>query len=238
MGTTLTIDDLKLDVVYKDIKNVHLSVHPPTGRVRIAAPHKANPDVVRAFAISKLAWIRRQQRSLLEQEREPPREYEDRESHYVWGRRYLLRIEKKPLPPAVTLDHRHLVISVRPEAGADDCEEVLSRWYRTQVRELADELISKWEPMLGVRPNRFYVQRMKTMWGSCTPATSTIRLNTELAKKPPECLEYIVVHELAHLIEPTHSERFVKVMDRAMPNWRNRRRQLSDLPIRHEKWLP
>lgn len=236
MPATLTIDNMTLDVIYKDIKNVHLSVHPPTGRVRIAAPLESNPDVVRAFAVSKLAWIRRQQRAIQEQDREPPREFTDRESHYVWGRRYLLSIDEGEGRPSVSLDHRRLAVSVPPGSGPEVCDDALSRWYRAQVREAASELVAHWSPLLGVQLQRFYVQRMKTMWGSCTPASRTIRLNSELAKKPPECLEYIVVHELVHLIEPTHCPRFVDIMDRFMPSWRNLRRRLNQLPVRHESW--
>ncbi len=236
MATRITLDGIELDVVYKEIKNVHLSVHPPTGRIRIAAPSATSLDVLRAFAISKLAWIRRQQRSLREQERELPRQYTDRESHYLWGRRYLLTVEERDATPAVTLDHRRLVLSVRPGTDAAGREALLARWYREQVRDVAAEIIARWEPVLGVKLARFYVRRMKTMWGSCTPHASTIRLNTELAKKPVECLEYIVVHELTHLREPTHNTRFVELMDLVMPHWRSRRDRLNELPVRHEEW--
>lgn len=236
MATTITLDNIELDVVYKDIKNVHLSVHPPTGRVRISAPRAASLDVVRAFAISKLAWIRRQQQTLREQERELPRAYTDRESHYLWGRRYLLVVEERDAPPSVVIDHRRLVLSVRPGANAVMREAVLGRWYRDQIRDVAPGIIARWAPVLGVRLARFYVRQMKTLWGSCTPHSRTIRLNTELAKKPVECLEYIIVHELTHLREPTHNARFVDLMDSVMPQWRSRRDRLNELPVRHEEW--
>jgi predicted metal-dependent hydrolase len=236
MGTKLVLEDVELDVVFKDIKNVHLSVHPPTGRVRLSAPAATNPDVLRAYAISRLAWIRRQQRALREQEREPPREFVERESHYVWGRRCLLAVEEHEGPARVSVDHRRLRLIVRPGTDVAARDALLAGWYRDQVRNVAAEMIRRWEGVLGVRLQRFYVQRMKTMWGSCTPGSGTIRLNTELAKKPRECLEYIIVHELAHLREPTHNERFVAIMDAAMPHWRSRRDRLNELPVRHEEW--
>jgi predicted metal-dependent hydrolase len=234
--STLILDDIELDVVYKDIKNVHLSVHPPTGRVRISAPREASPDVVRAFAVSKIGWIRRQQRSLREQEREPPREYIERESHYLWGKRYLLTVEEHDAPTCVESDHRRLILRVRRGSEVAKREAAIERWYRDEIRRAAPALILAWEQVLSVRLKRFYVQRMKTMWGSCTSASSTIRLNTELAKKPIECLEYIIAHELTHLREPNHGAKFVEIMDTAMPTWRSRRDQLNDLPVRHENW--
>lgn len=233
---TLTLDDIELDVVRKDIKNVHLSVHPPTGRVRISAPLDARPDVLRAFAISKLGWIRRQQGAMRRQEREPPRQYVDRESHFLWGRRYLLEVREVDAAPRVERDHRRIILFVRPGTDEAAREEVMSRWYRDQIRDVAPPMIRRWEAILGVRLGRFYVQHMKTMWGSCTAASATIRLNTELAKKPRACLEYIIVHELAHLREPTHNSRFTEIMDRVMPQWRTRRDLLNQLPVRHEDW--
>ncbi len=236
MVTTLTLDNIELDVIYKDIKNVHLSVHPPTGRVRISVPRDASHDVVRAFAVSKIGWIRRQQRHLQEQEREPPREYLERESHYLWGKRYLLSVEEHDAPPTVEADHHRLVVRVRRGSDSGKREATMAKWYREEVRTAATPLIRAWEKILGVRLAHFYVRSMKTMWGSCTPASSTIRLNTELAKKPIECLEYIIVHELTHLREPHHGAKFVEIMDAAMPTWRSRRDQLNDLPVRHEEW--
>ncbi|MEQ8843497.1 MAG: SprT family zinc-dependent metalloprotease [Phycisphaerales bacterium] len=233
---TLVLGDVEVDVLYKDIRNVHLSVHPPTGRVRLSAPLDTSREALRAFAITKLGWIRRHQRNQVRQERETPREFLERESHYVWGRRYLLEIEEADAPPAIELSTRTLVMRHRPGADAASRRELLARWYRDQVRAAAPPLISKWEPVLGVKLERFAVRQLRTMWGSCTPKRSSILLNTELAKKPAECLEYIVVHELAHLLEPTHNDRFTAIMDAAMPGWRGRREILNQLPLRHEDW--
>lgn len=236
MGESITLDDIELEVVYKDIKNVHLSVHPPTGRVTISAPTRTSPEALRAFAVSKLAWIRRHQRVLHEQDREPPRQFIERESHYLWGRRYLLVMEEAKATPAIVTDHRRIVMRVRPGTDAAARGELMACWYRDQIKAVAPEMIKRWEPVLGVCLERFQVRQMKTKWGSCTAPSRTIRLNTELAKKPREYLEYIIVHELAHLREPTHNPRFVAIMDEAMPHWRSRRDRLNELPVRHEAW--
>ncbi len=236
MAAQIDLGDMRVEVVRKEIKNLHLSVLPPQGKVRVAAPRHMNLDTIRVFVISKLAWIRAQQRKMLAQERETPREYLDRESHYVWGRRYLLKRVEKETAPAIELRHRRLVLQVRPGAGEARSQEILEAWYREQIRAAVPELIARWEPVMGVKVGRVFVQRMKTKWGSCNPSSGAIRLNTELAKKPPECLEYIVVHEMAHLLEPTHNVRFVSLMDLFMPHWQHVRDELNRLPVRHENW--
>ena len=236
MTTQLYLGDIAVDVVLKDIKNVHLSVYPPAGRVRISAPSRMSLDTIRVFAISKLDWIRQQQAKLRDQERETPREYLDRESHYIWGKRYLLRVIERDQGPAVALKHSRMILTVR--AGTDDAakEAIVAQWYREQIKAVAPELIANWETILGVSVNRVFVQRMKTKWGSCNPRACTIRLNTELAKKPKECLEYIIVHEMVHLLEQTHNARFVALMDQFMPKWQFCRQRLNRLPVRHADW--
>lgn len=236
MASRIKLGDLVVDVVLKDIKNVHLSVYPPDGAVRISAPKRMNLDTIRLFAISRLTWIRQQQKKLREQERETPREYVERESHYVWGKRYLLELREIDAPPSVELRHKRLALRVRPGTSPASREAVLEEWYRQQLKTAVAPLLARWEPLLGVSTRRFFVQRMKTKWGSCNQYQRTIRLNTELAKKPPECLEYLVVHELAHMIEPTHNARFVALMDRFLPQWRLRRELLNRLPVRRENW--
>jgi predicted metal-dependent hydrolase len=236
MVAKIELGGISVEVIKKDIKNVHLSVYPPTGKVRISAPLRMNLDTIRVFAISKLGWIRQQQRKVREQEREPLREYLDRESHYVWGKRYLLKVIAKDAAPQVELKHSQLVLQVRPAAGEERKQTILEDWYRAQLKAAIPPLIAKWEPLIRVKVGRFFVQRMKTKWGSCSPAAASIRLNTDLARKPRECLEYIVVHEMAHLLEPTHNSRFMAVMDLFMPAWRFHRTVLNRLPVRHETW--
>jgi hypothetical protein len=231
MLQVLTLGELSVDVFRKDIKNLHLSVHPPTGRVRIAAPQSLGLDAIRAFAISRMSWIRKSQKRLQTQRREPPREYLDRESHYVWGERVLLRVTTHYAPPLVRLKHRTLVLKVRPRSSLAERQGLVEKWYRDLLRQEAEVAIERWSARLGVSPRRLFVQRMKTKWGSCNPKTGYVRFNTDLAKKPRECLDYVVLHELAHLIERTHSDGFFDILDRNMPQWREVRRLLNDLPV-------
>lgn len=236
MTSQIELGDITVDVVLKDIKNVHLSVYPPTGRVRISAPRRMSLDTIRVFAISKLDWIKQQQAKLREQERETPREYVERESHYVWGKRYLLTVTESDEPPSVELKHSRMLLRVRPGTDEDKRQAIVEEWYREQLKEAVPPLLERWQPRLGVQVERWFVQRMKTRWGSCNHKARTIRLNTELAKKPVECLEYIIVHELVHLLEPTHNARFVALMDQFMPNWQLHRQALNRLPVRQERW--
>jgi predicted metal-dependent hydrolase len=236
MAAQIDLGDMRIEVLRKDIKNLHLSVLPPLGRVRIAAPRHMKLDTIRVFAISKLAWIKNQQRKMLAQEREKPREYLDRESHYVWGRRYLLKRVENDAAPAIELKHSKLVLQTRPGTDEARVQNILDGWYREQIRAAVPELIAKWEPVMAVKVGRVFVQRMKTKWGSCNALSRAIRLNTDLAKKPSECLEYIVVHEMAHLLEPTHNVRFTALMELFMPQWQHLRQRLNQLPVRHEDW--
>lgn len=236
MVTQIDLGGIAVEVVQKDIKNIHLSVYPPTGRVRIAAPLRMDIDTIRVFAITKLGWIKNQQQKLCEQERETLREYLDRESHYVWGKRYLLKIEEQDAAPEVELKHNKLILRIRPATSRGKKQKILDAWYREQLKAALSSLLDKWVSLMGVKIGRCFVQKMRTKWGSCSHSTGNIRLNTDLARKPPECLEYIVVHELAHLLESTHNQRFIALMDHFMPKWRFYKDQLNRLPVRHEDW--
>ncbi len=233
---TLRLGELEVDVVLKDIRNIHLSVHPPNGRVRISAPRHMNLETVRLFAVAKIPWIRQQQKTFLEQERETPRELIDRESQWLWGRRYLLKTLTLDAPARVEKRHGTLLLRTRPGTSEEKRHEILEEWYREQVRAAALPLVALWAPRIGVPIPAIRIRRMRTKWGSCTPRLRSVRLNTELAKKPPACLEYIIVHELVHLLEPTHGKRFVALLDRFLPNWQFARHELNRLPIRHEDW--
>lgn len=236
MVTQIELGGIFLDVIKKDIKNIHLSVYPPTGKVRISAPLRMTLDTIRLFAISKLGWIKRQQKKLREQERESPREYLDRESHYVWGKRFLLKVVTEDAAPSVQMQHATLLLRIRPGADNQTKEAVVAGWYRQLLKNALPPLIKAWETRLSVTVNGFFVQQMKTKWGSCNLTARTIRLNTELAKKPRECLDYVVLHEMVHLIATTHNARFVAVMDQFMPKWQFYRDILNRLPVRHERW--
>ena len=236
MVTKIELGEIAVEVVKKDIKNVHLSVYPPAGRVRISAPLRMNLETIRVFAISKLGWIKQQQKKLRTQERETPREYLDRESHYFWGKRYLLKVVERDDLPGVELKHSQMRLRIRPGSSYEKKQTIVEEWYRQQLKQSVPVLIARWEPLIGVKVERFFAQRMKTKWGGCRPESRSIRLNTELAKKPPQCLEYIVVHEMIHLLEPTHNTRFTSLMNQFMPQWRFCRAELNRLPVRHEDW--
>ncbi|GAA5483848.1 M48 family metallopeptidase [Haloferula sargassicola] len=230
----IALGDFAATIERKDIRNIHLSVHPPDGAVRVSAPRHLSVDHLRAYVISKLDWIKQQRRQIQAQERESPREFTERESHYLWGKRYLLTLEEGS--PGVELRPRKMILSARTGSSQEKRESILEGWYRGELRREAESMVERWARTMGVEVKTVFIQRMKTKWGSCNPARRTIRLNTELAKKPKECLEYLVVHELAHLIEPTHNERFVSLMDHYLPAWRERRQALNRLPVRHEQW--
>lgn len=236
MTSQLQLGDVVVDVVHKDIKNLHLSVHPPTGRVTIAAPLRMKPEAVRVFAITKLGWIKQQQLKQREQPRETPRDYIERESHYFWGRRYLMTVIEEDAPARVDVSGNRIKLHVRPHTSANKRAAIMERWYRDELKKALPPLLAQWEKKIGVKPSQVFVQRMKTKWGSCNHLAGNIRLNTELAKKPRECLEYILVHELAHLLEPTHNARFQQLMNRYMPKWHGHRDQLTQLPVREEDW--
>ena len=236
MTETIRLGEIDIAVTRKDVKHVHLSVHPPTGRVTLVAPKGTRPEVARAYALSKLGWIRAQQAKLRAQERETPRQYVERESHYIWGRRYLLSVVEKDEKPSVRLGHRKITLTVRPGSTRERREKVMQEWQRSLLHGVVPDLIRDWEARLGVDVAGYFLQRMKTRWGGCNCRARTIRLNTELVKKPKDLLEYVVVHEMVHLIEPTHSERFVALLGRHYPGWREARAELNELALGAEVW--
>jgi predicted metal-dependent hydrolase len=232
----IELGDIKIEVEQKDIKNIHLSVYPPFGKVKIAAPLRMDLDTIRVFAINKLQWIRKQQETFRNQQRETPREYLPRESHYFKGKRYLLRIVEQEAKPKVLLTHNEIVLYLRPNSPITKRKEVMDEWYREELKKLVPGLIAKWEEKIGVKAREFGIKKMRTKWGTCNPEAKRIWLNLELAKKPVECLEYIIVHELVHLLERKHNEKFLKQMNHFMPKWRFYREELNRLPFSHTEW--
>ncbi len=228
---------IPVEVVRKDIKNLHLGVYPPQGRVRVAVPLHLDDEAVRLAVISRVGWIRKQQKGFERQDRQSEREMITGESHYFQGRRYRLEVIEHDGPASVRLpNNRTLVLRVRPGTGREKREAVLHRWYRRRLRELIPALIAKWEPEIGVTVVEWGIKKMKTRWGTCNTDARRIWLNLELAKKPPSCLEYILVHEMAHFLEHHHNERFRGLMDRFMPQWRLCRDELKQAPLAHEEW--
>lgn len=228
----LAISDLVIDVVRKKIKNIHLSVYPPTGRVRIAVPVEVNEETIRLFAISKISWIRKHQRKFEKQERQTARVLETRESHYVDGKRFLLRVTEVDRAPKVQITtKRYLDLFVRPGTVAAQRQVILDRWLRGRLKARLPVLIEKWEAIVGVRVSAWGVKQMKTKWGTCQIESKRIWLNLELAKKTPACLEYVVVHEMVHLLERQHNEVFLAYMNQYLPEWKQLRSELNSLPL-------
>lgn len=236
MNETIQLGEISIMVTRKDIKNVHLTVHPPDGRVTLATPSNTRLEVARAYAISKLIWIREQQRKLECQARETPRQFVERESHHVWGRRYLMAFDYQDAKPSVVLSNKRITLIIRPGSSAEKRAEVMHEWHKSLLHKVVPPLIKKWERKLKVRVSGYFLQRMKTKWGSCNHAAGNIRLNTELAKKPKDLLEYVIVHEMAHLIEPTHGDRFIAILEEHYPSWREARAELNELPLAAESW--
>ena len=233
----ITVSDITVDVVRKDIKNMHLAVYPPMGRVRLAAPLEVNEDAIRLFAISKIGWIRRHQRKFENQERETPREYKERESHYFQGRRYLMRIKETTEPGYVVLRGKtYIDLYVKEGMSVEYKRNVMNEWYRAELRRVIPEIIERWEKKMDVRVNHWEVRQMKTKWGSCNIEKGIVRVNLELAKKPIHCLEYIVVHEMVHLLERLHNDRFIFLMDHYLPNWRQMRSELNRIEVGFAQW--
>lgn len=231
MSEVFELGDITISLTRKSVKNVHLTVHPPQGRVTLVAPLATRTEVARAYAISRLGWIRQQQKSFHDQQREKPRQFVTRESHFVWGRRYLMTVTEADTKPHVKLDHRRIHLVVRPGSDKAKRADVIHEWHKALLHAELPGLIAEWERKLGVTVNSYYVQRMKTQWGSCNHRAGNIRLNTELVKKPKDLLEYVVVHEMLHLLEPTHSELFLKLLDKHFPGWREARGDLNALVL-------
>jgi predicted metal-dependent hydrolase len=235
-STYLTVRGIDVDVVYKDIKNLHIGVYPPMGRVRVSAPRRLDDDQVRLAVIQRLPWIKRQRQQFKAAERQSERELITGESHYVWGKRHRLTVIERPGRSHFELDGDRLVLYVSPGTPSERRRQLLDRWYREQLRQALPPLIAKWEGKLELSVPRWSIRRMKTKWGSCNRETRHIWFNTELAKKHPDGLEYIVVHEMTHYLERNHGERFTKLMDGFMPSWPARRDQLNDSPLAAERW--
>lgn len=234
----IVIGDFNIDVVRKKIKNMHLSVYPPAGRVRIAIPLDVKDEAVKLFIISKLAWIKQNQRKFENQERQTKRAFVGRESHYFEGRRYLLRVTEHATTPKVELKTKtYIDLFVRPNATTKQRQSVLNEWYRKQLKDKIPPLVKKWEKIIGVSVSDWGVKQMKTKWGTCNIEKKRIWINLELAKKPTTCLEYIIVHEMIHLLERHHNERFLAYLEKFIPKWKFYKEELNRLPISHGEWV-
>ncbi len=236
-STYLTVAGIDVDVVYKDIKNLHIGVYPPLGRVRVAAPQQLDDDQVRLAVVQRLPWIKKHREQLRVAQRQTLREMVTGESHYVWGSRFRLKVVERDGRPHVEMEGERLLLYVPEGTDAEYRRALLDRWYRVQLRQAVPAVLKKWEPKLGVTVPKWSIRRMKTKWGSCNRETGHIWFNVELAKKHPDSLEYLAVHEITHLLERGHGERFAKLMDKQLPDWKARRDQLNQAPLGHEQWV-
>ena len=227
MDETIILGSIKVNILRKKIKNIYLKVHPPEGNVSISAPLQMQREIIHNFALSKLQWIKKQQKKIQSQTREIPHQYIDKELHYLWGKKYQLKIIESYKSPQIQLKDNHLLLQISPTTSFAEKKAIVSYWYRRQLREAIPPIIAKWQPVMGVKVNKFFIQQMKTKWGSCNVTLGNIRLNLELAKKPPQCLEYVVVHEITHLLEASHNHCFNSLMDQFMPQWRDNKKTLN-----------
>jgi len=233
----IVLNDIIIDIIRKNIKNMHLSVYPPSGRVRLAVPLDVKDDAIQLFAISKLPWIKKNQRKFAKQERQSPRAFVDRESHYFQGRRYLLRVTEHNSTPRVEIKTKtYIDLYVRPNTSVEKRIEIINEWYRAQLKREIEPIIKRWEKVIGVHVDDWSVKQMKTKWGTCNIEDKRIWINLELAKKPLSCLEYIIVHEMIHLLERHHNERFQAYLDKFLPKWKTYKEELNRFPVSHGEW--
>lgn len=235
--STLTINNIPIQIIRKPIKNLHLAVYPPDGQVRISAPLRITDDAIRLLVVNRLQWIKKQQAKFEAQPRQTEREVVSGESHYLWGQRYRLDVTYQAGKPTLQSKGNYLYITLPPETNQNAREALLTHYYRQVLKQRIPELLSKWQPKLGVSVNAWGIKRMKTKWGSCNIMDKRIWLNLELVKKSPECLEFVVVHELVHLLERYHNKRFYAFMDEYLPTWCSVKDKLNHEHLAHEQWV-
>lgn len=227
--TKLSINDMTIDVIKKNIKNIHVAVYPPDCNIRIAAPNKLDDDTIRLFAISKMSWIKKNIKKLEDQDRQTPRDYVSGESHYFKGRRYLLNvIYGNERPKVVLRNKKYIDLHVKENTTLEQKEKLFQDWHRKELKDSIPDYIEKWEQILDVKVQEWGVKKMKTKWGTCNPDKRRILLNLELAKKSEIYLEYVIVHEMIHFFERTHNEVFVAYLDEHFPKWKTFKQELND----------
>lgn len=233
---SFSIGTIEVEVVKKNIKNIHLAVYPPNGKVRLAAPAEVNDETLRLFTISKLVWIKRQQKKFNLQDRQTERKYVNRETHYFLGKKYLLKVMENSKTAKVAITKNTIVLSVKPAATQLQKQSLINEWYRAELKKLVPAIVDKWEKQMGVQVEEWSVKQMKTKWGTCNIKAKRIWLNLELAKKPVKCLDYIIAHEMIHLLERHHNDLFLAYMNKFVPNWRQIKNELNKLPVSHVDW--
>ena len=224
----LVINGIEVSVVKKSIKNMHLYVKPPEGHVEVSAPINLSDESIELFVRTKIGWIRRQQEKFERQPRQTEREYVSGEAFYVWGRQYYLVVNYSNKGNSLVLDGDKAILTVREESSVEQRTRFVNEWYRRILKTEIEQLLPKWIEITGLHPDSWQTKNMTTRWGSCNVKTRKIWFNLQLAKKPIDCLEYVILHELAHLKVKNHGEQFVAIIDCHMPNWREIRKKLND----------
>jgi len=231
------ISNLMVDTVKKDIKNIHLGVYPPYGRIRVSAPLKTTDETIRLFVLSKISWIKKQQQKFLKQERQTQREYVVGESHYFFGKRYRLNIIYTDDKPKIEIKRKtHINMYIKPHTTPKQREVIFEKFHRSEIEKLIPVLLGKWQKRVGVKPKEVRIKKMKTKWGTCNTKNGRIWLNLELAKKPLHCIDYVFVHELLHFIEKNHSEKFIDLLESVLPHWQSNKDELNESPLGYSKW--
>jgi len=233
----LQVGGIEAVVLYKPVKNLHLNVLPPVGKVRVTAPQNMNDDAIRTFLATRISWIKKMQAKFKGQERQTPREYVSGETYYYFGKKYRLEVAEFENTPSVEIKGKtKILLNIRPKTSVLKREKIMQKWYRDELRKFLEKAINKWEEKIGVKVSSWGIRRMKTRWGTCNHKKKNIWLNLELAKKPESCIEYVVLHELLHLIEEKHSERFIVFLNKYMPKWKSEKEELNSLILSHEEW--
>ena len=224
----IVISNIPVEVIRKNIKNMHLSVLPPDGRVRVSAPTQLTDEAITMFVRTKLGWIKKQQEKFQQQPRQSERQYVSGETLYVWGKQYFLQMEYSYKGNALTLSGDKAILTVRKESSPKQRGSFVNEWYRSLLKQEVAKYLPKWEKTTGLYCSSWQSKYMTTKWGTCNPTSKKIWLNLQLAKKPIECLEYVILHELAHLKVHNHGPEFTAILDQYMPYWREHKRRLND----------
>ena len=234
---TITLQKLKISTTRKDIKNIHLGVYPPDGKIRASIPLKTSDETLRLFLISKTSWIKKQQVKFLQQERQSKREYVSGESHYLFGNRYRLNVIDTNESPKIKIHKKtHLNLYVKSNTSLQQKEKLFERFYRLELEKIIPKLLKKWGKKVGVDVNQVKIRKMKTKWGTCDAKKKQILLNLEMAKKPPHCIDYVFVHELVHMIERNHTDRFIELLESAYPKWKKSKQELNHGILSYSVW--
>ena len=237
MATRLKTSNLQIEAVRKDIKNIHLGVYPPDGRVRVSVPLATSDETLRIFLITKSSWIKKQKEIFSKQERQTKREYVSGESHYIFGKKHQLTVKKSDTKQEIKITKKKSIeLTIKPKTTIYQRQVMFEKFYRDELEKIIPKLLEKWEKKVEVKVKEVRIKKMKTKWGTCNAKDKRIWLNLELAKQPPHCIDYVFVHELIHLKERKHNERFLSILEQAYPKWRQSKEELNQGILGYFEW--